>query len=144
MYWTVTESLPRMRGDRPQLLEARQLLEAFTPHARGSTRFACSSLTSTVVYPACAGIDRELAVKPHNLNRLPRMRGDRPLPKGLRLGRYRFTPHARGSTVKRVLRNDGTLVYPACAGIDRSPEHHYLLGRGLPRMRGDRPYGGRA
>ena len=55
-----------------------------------------------------------------------------------------FTPHARGSTVRGYFVPHFRLVYPACAGIDRSPEYHYLLGRGLPRMRGDRPPSGMA
>jgi len=71
-----------------------------------------------VVYPACAGIDRYLKKCAHGCLSLPRMRGDRPL---LTIGQSchaLFTPHARGSTVSRLLSQARREVYPACAGID--------------------------
>ena len=47
-----------MRGDRPHDHSAIKHAGQFTPHARGSTRFAVSFLSFPGVYPACAGIDR--------------------------------------------------------------------------------------
>ncbi len=70
------------------------------------------------VYPACAGIDLE---KPPGYvfpDRLPRMRGDRPIRTGLQDCRSPFTPHARGSTLCRLCLKRRLQVYPACAGID--------------------------
>ena len=67
------------------------------------------------------------------------MRGDRPSTKPPRSRTWRFTPHARGSTLaveRQLLRG---IVYPACAGIDRSLGQLPGLTHGLPRMRGDRP-----
>jgi len=51
-----------------------------------------------------------------------------------------FTPHARGSTrlASRFSRPGG--VYPACAGIDLRKDVARRLYKGLPRMRGDRPF----
>ncbi len=93
--------LPRMRGDRPLNVKDSDSRQEFTPHARGSTWRKTSSMSGSRVYPACAGID--LYSDDHNRLRLslPRMRGDRP-PSYLTLWlRWRFTPHARGSTSGR-------------------------------------------
>ena len=132
-------SLPRMRGDRPTLLESALELWRFTPHARGSTFGAAIGAGSLLVYPACAGIDRGRSWRPPVRRRLPRMRGDRPVVCVAKSLPDMFTPHARGSTPGRW--RDGILcrVYPACAGID--PEDGYLsnTSKRLPRMRGDRP-----
>ena len=67
------------------------------------------------------------------------MRGDRPLSGTAKVGPIPFTPHARGSTLRRngdILRRG---VYPACAGIDPDTIGQSLEPGGLPRMRGDRP-----
>ena len=90
--------LPRMRGDRPLVLEVRDVHFAFTPHARGSTLGGDALFLGLRVYPACAGIDRGLFCKTPSLTRLPRMRGDRPCVGKREKNSDRFTPHARGST----------------------------------------------
>ena len=53
----MTESLPRMRGDRPYKPMFNVSKWAFTPHARGSTRNLAGRAFLDEVYPACAGID---------------------------------------------------------------------------------------
>ncbi len=110
--------LPRMRGDRPaREFPFPETLE-FTPHARGSTQRQRHTAPVSQVYPACAGIDPLDGKGWHHLARLPRMRGDRPIPPLISALRPRFTPHARGSTrvVDRLI--FFVVVYPACAGID--------------------------
>ena len=128
-----------MRGDRPLhstcLLKAR----AFTPHARGSTCAERCRLHRGTVYPACAGIDRELHRCVPSNKRLPRMRGDRPCFFSFFFTPFAFTPHARGSTVLWPPRRYGRTVYPACAGIDRLCHRPAGWASRLPRMRGDRP-----
>ena len=111
-------SLPRMRGDRPcySIMECHG--RKFTPHARGSTVPAALRGRSQRVYPACAGIDHKAPSLVPAPPRLPRMRGDRPSPGAMWEPRLQFTPHARGSTLKSVLKSKLTRVYPACAGID--------------------------
>ena len=74
----VADSLPRMRGDRPDIFWFERDLIAFTPHARGSTRPTPRAETGNSVYPACAGIDRSCERAAPATQRLPRMRGDRP------------------------------------------------------------------
>ena len=63
--------LPRMRGDRPLVLEVRDVHFAFTPHARGSTR-GDALFRGLRVYPAC-GRPRLFCKTP--LQRVSRMRG---------------------------------------------------------------------
>ena len=67
------------------------------------------------------------------------MRGDRPrVPLEIEVP-SQFTPHARGSTYDVATDGSRPGVYPACAGIDRGQTCAGCSGRGLPRMRGDRP-----
>ena len=102
-----------------------RLETAFTPHA-GSTLKETARTSSTVVYPACAGIDpcgTTTAMEPACL---PRMRGDRPYRRIRKDVARRFTPHARGSTRAYRKRLYDSKVYPACAGIDPSEK---ILGR---------------
>ena len=111
-------SLPRMRGDRPPLVDRIPSRPGFTPHARGSTQQQDYPYYAHLVYPACAGIDHCYPLIRWRRSCLPRMRGDRPwlLVKG---GfRHKFTPHARGSTAIPPCDRGGPIVYPACAGID--------------------------
>ena len=132
-------SLPRMRGDRPHNWKCKQEEQKFTPHARGSTGIIRVTLCYSLVYPACAGIDRLCRNLWATLIRLPRMRGDRPPTVVVGLCTLGFTPHARGSTACRGSQPPRVGVYPACAGIDRLLSWRARMAPRLPRMRGDRP-----
>ena len=128
-----------MRGDRPDSRPPYKIKRPATPHARGSTPFWRSAFSSSIGYPACAGIDRNIALNIFVLMRLPRMRGDRPLDLKRTGSRQEATPHARGSTftvTEKIVKING---YPACAGIDPLNEEGKIAYRWLPRMRGDRP-----
>ncbi len=111
--------LPRMRGDRPTCKVTLISSGRFTPHARGSTHLQGYFQIFRQVYPACAGIDRRSNNNGVLPKRLPRMRGDRPSFFCSILFTFLFTPHARGSTLLRLLFLASAKVYPACAGIDR-------------------------
>jgi len=128
-----------MRGDRPAVRGNPGAVTTFTPHARGSTLLLCAWSKLLMVYPACAGIDPVNSARAHGDERLPRMRGDRPTTFALLVYCLMFTPHARGSTRVRQRKRWRGLVYPACAGIDRSPAGAGDVQGSLPRMRGDRP-----
>mgnify|MGYP007058238361 CR=1 FL=1 len=128
-----------MRGDRPNSGEVRRVGEEFTPHARGSTGYITIDTYYITVYPACAGIDLVLAVSMATMQRLPRMRGDRPFFFRVAFFPHKFTPHARGSTLHRLTALYRSVVYPACAGIDRPCNAFAIASPSLPRMRGDRP-----
>ncbi len=132
-------SLPRMRGDRPDIDAVQKSKKTFTPHARGSTRSLYPRYGSGNVYPACAGID--LPDEPYAAagDGLPRMRGDRPFWINEEEEEEWFTPHARGSTWDQTNTGIAVSVYPACAGIDPTGRTKGFLFQRLPRMRGDRP-----
>ena len=137
--YTSLVSLPRMRGDRPGWIQCRAYVIGFTPHARGSTKPTIQALSWEPVYPACAGIDLLRRLFRQSLGCLPRMRGDRPIRLYQLHARSAFTPHARGSTVRRTRLYRTYKVYPACAGIDPTSDGGSTQCWSLPRMRGDRP-----
>ena len=93
-----SSGLPRMRGDRPTNSLLRGDMKTATPHARGSTCGGPLHTVTTKGYPACAGIDRSVAVRRRPRRRLPRMRGDRPFSTSPGPSIPQATPHARGST----------------------------------------------
>jgi len=117
LFWLVG-CLPRMRGDRPWVVDVVQEAIEFTPHARGSTQRLQRDAGDGPVYPACAGIDRHSLCRDRVQQSLPRMRGDRPFLDRPKQEQTSFTPHARGSTSDRSQSHGSLLVYPACAGID--------------------------
>ncbi len=131
--------LPRMRGDRPHTTQERSVVYTATPHARGSTVKVLITTDVTVGYPACAGIDLEMAQDEIAAGGLPRMRGDRPEGRGQVYTGVEATPHARGSTCRRLCRCPAVRGYPACAGIDLDAREGGAGCLWLPRMRGDRP-----
>ncbi len=130
-----------MRGDRPVRHDPDKFLQAATPHARGSTWNGTCSCWLCKGYPACAGIDHAYIEAVREYGRLPRMRGDRPAAVKMKDDTIKATPHARGSTRSRELRNARHQGCPACAGIDLGLWVREGEGCGLPRMRGDRPGG---
>ncbi len=129
-----------MRGDRPGNSTSRVVPKAFTPHARGSTSVRYRRHCRIFVYPACAGIDPKILAEKGLLFCLPRMRGDRPSALEIVWSPSSFTPHARGSTLRRNYAQQLRDVYPACAGIDHRMQNEMPELAGLPRMRGDRPH----
>ena len=108
------------------------------PRMRGSTSCAQKRTQHLFVYPACE-IDLPRILSLMGIRCLPRMRGDRPAVKAKMLRHRAFTPHARGSTSCYPSPTTHEVVYPACAGIDRSKKRDSTTTRSLPRMRGDRP-----
>ena len=128
-----------MRGDRPAIQKGGSPSNLATPHARGSTPPGAPFPPVSRGYPACAGIDRGVTGAGSFRRWLPRMRGDRPFTSEERDTHNTATPHARGSTVERKLREMFSRGYPACAGIDPWDKVKVMSDNGLPRMRGDRP-----
>ena len=135
--------LPRMRGDRPGASCVITYSIVATPHARGSTLEIILRAAPAAGYPACAGIDPTMQPTRPLCSRLPRMRGDRPGYPTEMGHDPKATPHARGSTPCRSYLPIPPKGYPACAGIDLWPAKRCLSRSWLPRMRGDRPFGGR-
>ena len=152
--------LPRIRGDRPYSTRWYNPKCGATPHTRGSTPSRKHTGRQLPGYPAYAGIDPELSVCCPGINRLPRIRGDRPCCRGLLSPLIKATPHTRGSTplgsscahilggypayagidLTLLLQVGMTRGYPAYAGIDPMPGIYAPCPPRLPRIRGDRPY----
>src|SRR5690606_38849854 len=90
--------LPRMRGDRPSGGRGIHGERASLPHARGWSRIVILLHSSHLDSRTDAGIDPRPVGASFNIERHPRMRGDRPLhriEKSFHLG---SPPHSRGST----------------------------------------------
>ena len=69
----------------------------------------------------------------------PRIRGDVP---GIPRGHdpvFRFSPHTRGCSFPAARSDYGESVFPAYAGMFRTPHAHPYLRPGFPRIRGDVP-----
>ena len=136
---TMRERLPRMRGDPPVKEKAMRQEARSTPHARGSTLPKERRCSQGRVYPACAGIHLLPPPGIYSSCHLPRMRGDPPEISSTNKTHQRSTPHARGSTCKRMCMVIYRKVYPACAGIHPTISIFFISSSRLPRMRGDPP-----
>ncbi len=133
------KSLPRIRGDRPQAFYLYSVCWRPPPHTRGSTspdRHPASALSAS---PAYAGIDPTSRRMTTDHSRLPRIRGDRPLPAPVTIAEHVPPPHTRGSTFPLFRLTLFDLASPAYAGIDLSTSLSTRSPSGLPRIRGDRP-----
>ena len=93
-----TPRLPRIRGDRPGMIDIKPSKKEATPHTRGSTLFLLLGCRSLLGYPAYAGIDPRGLRRRSCKQRLPRIRGDRPGYSGTLEMALVATPHTRGST----------------------------------------------
>ncbi len=71
------------------------------------------------------------------------MRGDPPAGPEHSRPLFASTPHARGSTLKRLCLPVVLSVYPACAGIHLTTSQLIIDLLSLPRMRGDPPLSAR-
>ncbi len=131
--------VPRMRGDGPALASASVSLLPCSPHARGWTERHSTGPHHRLVFPACAGMDRERASAIASDFSVPRMRGDGPTVGAMTVSAAKCSPHARGWTDGAQLVVAAALVFPACAGMDRQTVECGSDRRGVPRMRGDGP-----
>ena len=132
-------SLPRTRGDRPLLVMDVSSSVESSPHTRGSTSKATVNMEELKVFPAHAGIDRDMRTSRQISDRLPRTRGDRPVRPRNVLASLESSPHTRGSTRSCSWIWTTGPVFPAHAGIDLSAILVCALVCCLPRTRGDRP-----
>ena len=157
--------LPRTRGDGPQI-EARAVLggDGFPRTARGWTVPVGTRADRSTGFPAHAGMDPAARDGPGRRARLPRTRGDGPLPTRIAAPGSVASPHTRGWTQRLDAHGDIRAGFPAHAGWTRDaiqvkeaprgfPAHAGMdpldggrarRARGLPRTRGDGPPPGRA
>ena len=113
-------SFPRVRGDVP---ESR-----------------CQQRNSPLVFPACAGMFPPASCyRGHDL-RFPRVRGDVPWITRQNWIDLEFSPRARGCSPLIEWHVFSTCVFPACAGMFRTPRHLLSSSQSFPRVRGDVPH----
>ena len=135
----VNKSFPRVRGDVPTESPKPDMLTEFSPRARGCSSPKAAELLRAYVFPACAGMFRQEATKPHDIPRFPRVRGDVPLELFSEPLPISFSPRARGCSSPRVAGKTKVGVFPACAGMFLPAAKKPPFFPRFPRVRGDVP-----
>ena len=135
----MSKRLPRVRGDRPHKPGRLHVIFAAPPRTRGSTRARQPAASAAQGSPAYAGIDPSSNTPCARAARLPRVRGDRPVPPSSTPFVGQAPPRTRGSTPVYQRRRSGQYGSPAYAGIDPKKPKKMPAICGLPRVRGDRP-----
>jgi len=131
--------VPRMRRDQPPSGSGPVGLEPRSPHAQGSTARRSLPPCPRPAFPACAGINRVVAIGCLQRQSVPRMRRDQPFILCGLAGIRRRSPHAQGSTVGPSRKAFRFSAFPACAGINRTPPGWIPSFSCVPRMRRDQP-----
>ena len=110
-----------------------------SPRSRGWTRAARGDRPAAGGFPALAGMDPDdLAGRAHR-GRLPRARGDGPVPAFSRDHPVEASPRSRGWTLYRRALQIRSHGFPALAGMDPSRSTPHRRRCRLPRARGDGP-----
>ena len=135
----VRPRLPRTRGDGPVAQTRLPPASTASPHTRGWTWARLCGRRSPRGFPAHAGMDPGTRRSDPSPRRLPRTRGDGPVPDCGSRQPSRASPHTRGWTPGRSLGRRGGRGFPAHAGMDPAPAHEAGSAGGLPRTRGDGP-----
>ena len=133
--------LPRTRGDGPRFhCELARLVEA-SPHTRGWTRGSWKNDTEHCGFPAHAGMDPRPPSSSCAATRLPRTRGDGPMPSIRRCFSFTASPHTRGWTPRGMTAPGRPIPegFPAHAGMDLVRVAGAYTRPRLPRTRGDGP-----
>ena len=151
-------SFPRACGDGPQPGRSGSC-EAFSPRMRGWTEDDLVAYLRDRVFPAHAGMDHSSASAKAFIKRFPRACGDgpfgpryrepfdrfpracgdgpNPLPQDTQA--FRFSPRMRGWTGQHVKKVLAYVVFPAHAGMDRTPGTTVIGCSSFPRACGDGP-----
>ena len=94
------------------------------------------------VFPAHAGMVRQLRMPSIQWMRFPRTRGDGPIESVCDHSAYVFSPHTRGWSPRADANNAMARVFPAHAGMVPARNQTLEARDGFPRTRGDGPLGG--
>ena len=128
-----------MRGDVPECDNNHIGLTRFSPHARGCSHKSNNDNEAMRVFPACAGMFPLVRVVGGVPSCFPRMRGDVPYTPQPPHVKSKFSPHARGCSVRFCSSMKARSVFPACAGMFRIARSSLSISGRFPRMRGDVP-----
>ena len=132
---------PRIRGDVPSAFGTIAENMKFSPHTRGCSCRRCSQARFRTVFPAYAGMFPLTILPRDNKNGFPRIRGDVPLPITALATHFQFSPHTRGCSLTIIFIDFNTIVFPAYAGMFRTPCPNHAAKGCFPRIRGDVPEG---
>ena len=131
--------IPRARGDGPQARAPGRRARPDSPRSRGWTVGLGRLRQDVDGFPALAGMDPCLRLRPPRPAGIPRARGDGPSRTtwGGRPGRD--SPRSRGWTVSAAAAGHPPPGFPALAGMDRSSISLSPTTPRIPRARGDGP-----
>ena len=132
-------SFPRIRGDVPFTYGFESVTDLFSPHTRGCSRQKSTVASRTKVFPAYAGMFRQIRLAPPTEYRFPRIRGDVPVSQQGHPAKRWFSPHTRGCSCYYHHRASIGAVFPAYAGMFPAYEQYLQMRGGFPRIRGDVP-----
>ena len=135
------DGFPRIRGDVPVMNWLDEKVSAFSPHTRGCSGFRTHQLTPLLVFPAYAGMFRNISPKFTVRCGFPRIRGDVPVAAGMKMTYGKFSPHTRGCSGAPLAWVDAGEVFPAYAGMFLATGDQGAWGACFPRIRGDVPNG---
>ena len=123
-----SSGLPRTRGDGPRWWEPTRFGHQASPHTRGWTPEGRHGARPGRGFPAHAGMDRTRRGRAPRRSRLPRTRGDGPLPNRRAEFAAEASPHTRGWTL--IAHRHGSLEcgFPAHAGMDPGRRRRVLRG----------------
>ena len=96
-------------------------------------------ISTSVVFPACAGMFLEYPKWTQFPWGFPRVRGDVPPTRVDEIAFGRFSPRARGCSAAGYGGAVRYIVFPACAGMFRKSSVSAMRSSGFPRVRGDVP-----
>ena len=137
---TPPKGFPRIRGDVPHPSRYWANPPTFSPHTRGCSASNCSSKRFVCVFPAYAGMFRNLIGQDRGYGGFPRIRGDVPPFRVSLPRRWKFSPHTRGCSCSTIFWRGSTMVFPAYAGMFRTSSTVKEVASCFPRIRGDVPY----
>ena len=115
----MSEGLPRLRGDGPEIRMLRWDEVAAPPPTRGWTHVAQLPRLDRAGSPAYAGMDPERSRNSTSTPGLPRLRGDGPTGYDSNFSHSSAPPPTRGWTRRPVRLAAGEAGSPAYAGMDR-------------------------
>ena len=133
-------SFPRARGDVPGRSKRCRYGLAFSPRTRGCSAITHSSEQKGDVFPAHAGMFRAYWIGSSWSMCFPRARGDVPPSWNNNKVSYMFSPRTRGCSFDSPTPSQTARVFPAHAGMFRTPNKPPAPFCSFPRARGDVPY----
>ena len=130
---------PRIRGDVPLLPMVSSRHPWFSPHTRGCSAVGTDQQYIKHVFPAYAGMFRMKLLPHRKAQGFPRIRGDVPAEIDALTEAARFSPHTRGCSAMASAAQAVDDVFPAYAGMFRTPAKPKTPSTSFPRIRGDVP-----